>query len=60
MSQPSDAVVDFAAAAYDYVAEKTNPAKDGTMLHVTWLRLVDADARLSVEDRRFLGGRAGR
>ncbi len=49
-----------AALAYDYVAEKQNPAKDPTMLRVTWERLEKAADELPVDLRAFLSREAGR
>lgn len=60
MPGASDAVVAFAAAAYDYFNEKTTPAPDGAMLYITWNRLIEADKALTVEDRQFLAAQAGR
>ena len=50
----------FAAAAYDYHAEITNPAPDATMKRITRGTLDRARAALPVEDCKYLSELAGR
>jgi hypothetical protein len=54
----AEEVIDFAAAAYDFLAEISNPAPDLTMRHHLRAKLDAAYDRLTYEDRLMLKRRA--
>lgn len=53
-------MVEFAAAAYDYVEEATSPAPDLRLRAQRREQMIEAERRLSTDDRLMLHGKGWR